>query len=118
MKLGIPLSFFAGVSSGLLGIGGGALMVPILHFVLAFPMHLAVATSVFTMVFTSVSGVATHIYFGNVQFDYATILIIGVIFGAQIGTYVAKRTSSRTLRRIFGLLLIIVSLRMMLKFLS
>jgi hypothetical protein len=118
MKLGIPLSFFAGVSSGLLGIGGGALMVPILHFVLAFPMHLAVATSVFTMVFTSVSGVATHIYFGNVQFDYAIILSIGVIFGAQIGTSVAKRTSSRTLRRIFGLLLIIVSLRMILKFLS
>lgn len=118
MKLGIPLSFFAGVSSGLLGIGGGALMVPILHFALAFPMHLAVATSVFTMIFTSISGVASHIYLGNVQFDYALILSIGVIIGAQIGTNVAKRTSSRTLRRIFGLLLILISLRMILTFLS
>jgi uncharacterized membrane protein YfcA len=118
MKLGIPLSFLAGVSSGLLGIGGGALMVPVLHFVLAFPMHLAVATSVFIMIFTSISGVITHIYLGNVQFDYAMILSLGVVFGAQIGTYVAKRTSSRTLRRIFGLLLVLVSLRMILKFLS
>ncbi len=118
VKLGLLLSFFAGVSSGLLGIGGGALMVPILHFALSFPMHLAVATSVFVMVFTSVSGVATHLYFGNVQFEYALILGVGVIFGAQIGAYISKRISSKNLRRIFGFLLIIVGLRMILKFLG
>jgi len=118
MRLGLPLSFFAGLFSGLLGIGGGALMVPILHFILAFPMHLAVATSVFIMIFTSTSGVATHIYLGNVHFEYALILTIGVIFGAQIGAYVAKHTSSKTLRRIFGVVLVIVSLRMLLKFLG
>ena len=118
MKLGLPLSFLAGVSSGLLGIGGGALMVPILHFALSFPMHLAVATSVFIMVFTSIAGVATHIYLGNVQFGFALVLIVGVIFGAQIGAYVSKRVSSRNLRRIFGLVLVLVSLRMILKFLG
>lgn len=93
-------------------------MVPILHLALAFPMHLAVATSVFIMVFTSISGVATHVYLGNVQLDYAFILSVGVIFGAQIGAYVAKRVSSKNLRRTFGLLLVIVSLRMILKFLG
>ena len=118
MRIGLPLSFLAGVSSGLLGIGGGALMVPILHFVLSFPMHLAVATSVFIMVFTSISGVTTHTYFGNVQFQYALLLGVGVIFGAQIGAYVSKRVSSKNLRRIFGLLLVFVSIRMILKFLG
>jgi len=118
MTIGLPLSFLAGVSSGLLGIGGGALMVPILHFALCFPMHLAIATSVFTMVFTSISGVATHIYLGNVQFEYALILIVGVIFGAQIGAYISKRVSSKNLRRIFGIILVVVSFRMILKFLG
>ncbi len=118
IKIGLPLGFLAGISSGLLGIGGGSLMVPILHFVLSFPMHLAVATSVFTMIFTSISGVATHIYLGNVAYTYALLLGIGVIFGAQIGAHVAKQISGKTLRRFFGIVLVIISLRMILKFLG
>jgi uncharacterized membrane protein YfcA len=118
LKRGVPLGFFAGFFSGLLGIGGGALMVPILHLVLCFPMHLAVATSAFIMIFTSISGVATHIHLGNVQFDYSLLLSVGVILGAQIGAYAAKRTSSRNLRRIFGFVLVVISLRMILRFLG
>jgi uncharacterized membrane protein YfcA len=118
IKFGLPLGFFAGFFSGLLGVGGGALMVPILHFVLCFPIHLAVATSAFIMIFTSTSGVATHLSLGNVRFDYAFILGIGVIFGAQIGAYIAKRTSSKNLRRIFGVVLVLISIRMILEFLG
>jgi len=118
MKFGLPLSFFAGVSSGLLGIGGGALMVPILYFALSFPMHLAVATSVFIMVFTSISGVTTHVYLGNVQWEYSLLLIVGAIFGAQMGAYVSKRVSSKNLRKIFGCVLVFVGLRMILKLLG
>ncbi|MFQ6068359.1 MAG: sulfite exporter TauE/SafE family protein [Candidatus Bathyarchaeia archaeon] len=117
IKLGLPLSFLAGVSSGLLGIGGGALMVPILHFALSFPIHLAVATSVFIMVFTSISGFAVAVYYERVEFSYAFLLIFGVIAGAQIGAYVSKHVSSKNLRRIFGLILVFVSLRMILEFL-
>ncbi len=118
IEIGLPLGFLAGVSSGLLGIGGGALMVPILHFALSFPMHLAVATSVFIMVFTSSSAVISHIYLGNTQFGYVILLSLGVVIGAQIGTKIAKNTSSKSLKRIFGVLLIIVSLNMFLKLLS
>ncbi len=118
LRLGLPLSFLSGISSGLLGIGGGALMVPVLHFVLSFPMHLAVATSVFVMIFSSISGVAVAVYYGHVQFDYALLLIAGAIVGAQIGANVAKRVSSKNLRRVFGLVLVLVSVRMILKLLG
>ncbi|MCW3982359.1 MAG: sulfite exporter TauE/SafE family protein [Candidatus Bathyarchaeota archaeon] len=118
LTLGLPLSFFAGVASGLFGIGGGSLIVPILHFVLCFPMHVAVATSVFIMIFTSISGVVTHVSIGNVQFDYALILSIGVIVGAQIGARISGRISGRNLRTIFGFVLVLVSFRMILKLLS
>ncbi|MDH5267209.1 MAG: sulfite exporter TauE/SafE family protein [Candidatus Bathyarchaeota archaeon] len=114
--LGLALSFFGGLSSGLLGIGGGSVMVPIMCLVMNMPMHVAVATSMFIMIFTSISGVVTHISFGNVLFEYVVLLSIGVIFGAQLGAYYSKRISAKNLRRIFGVVLLLVSVRMILKY--
>ena len=116
VNLGLVLSFFGGLSSGLLGIGGGALMVPILHLTMNFPMHVTVATSMFIMVFTSISGAATHFSLGNVQIYHAVFLCIGVIFGAQIGAYFSRNISGKGLRRMFGVVLFLISLRMILKY--
>jgi uncharacterized membrane protein YfcA len=121
LGVGVVLSFFAGLAAGLLGIGGGALMVPILHFGLSLPMHLAIATSVFIMVFTSISGVASRVYFesvGTVQhinWTYSLLLSIGVIVGAQIGAHASKRVSALNLRRIFGFVLMVIGLSMVAK---
>ncbi len=114
--LGLALSFFGGLSSGLLGIGGGSVIVPILYFTMGVPMHVTVATSMFIMIFTSISGVVTHISLGNVRFNYAIYLCIGVIFGAQLGVHIAKRISGKNLRRIFGLVLFLISINMILKY--
>jgi len=110
--LGLLLSFFGGLSSGLLGIGGGVLIVPILHLIMNFPMHVTVATSMFIMIFTSISGVATHFSLGNVRVEHAILLSAGIIFGAQLGAHLSKRISGRNLRRIFGVVLFLVSVRM------
>jgi hypothetical protein len=114
--LGIVLGFFGGFSSGLLGIGGGSLMVPIMTLALDIPIHITVATSMFTMIFTSASGVMQHFSLGNIRLEHALLLVIGTIFGAQLGAYTSKRISSRNLRRIFGMALILISLRMILKY--
>ncbi len=116
VSLGLLLSFFGGLSSGFLGLGGGALMVPILHLTLNFPMHVTVATSMFIMVFTSMSGAATHFSLGNVRSSHAIFLCIGAILGAQLGAYLSNRISGNSLRRIFGVVLFLVSIRMILKF--
>jgi len=116
VNLGLVLSFFGGLSSGLLGIGGGALMVPILHLTMGFPMHVTVATSMFIMVFTSISGAATHFSLGNVQIYHTVFLCIGVIFGAQFGTYLSKKISGKNLRKIFGVVLLLISIRMILRY--
>jgi len=116
VNLGLVLSFFGGLSSGLLGIGGGALLVPILHLAMGFPMHLTVATSMFIMIFTSISGTATHFSLGNIKIYHAIFLCIGVIFGAQFGAYFSKKISGKGLRRMFGLVLFLVSIRMILNF--
>jgi len=118
IALGFALSFLGGLSSGFLGIGGGAVLVPIMHYLVNMPMHVCVATSMFIMIFTSVSGVATHLSLGNVNLDYAFPLILGVVFGAQLGAYLARRTSGENLKKIFGTVLLLVGIRMILKFLN
>ncbi len=112
----LTFSFFAGLSSGLLGIGGGALMVPILLYAGNMPIHVAVATSLFIMVFTSTSGAATHISLGNVSFEPALYLIIGAVLGAQVGARFAKKTSGKNLKRVFGIILFLISISMILKY--
>ncbi len=108
--------FSAGFFSGLLGIGGGSLLVPAMHLGMGVPMHITVATSMFIMIFTSISGSITHFYLGNVSFEHALLLALGVIFGARIGAKTAKKVSARGLRKTFGIILILISLRMFLKF--
>jgi uncharacterized membrane protein YfcA len=116
VSLGLLLSFFGGLSSGLLGVGGGSLMVPMLHLTMNFPMHVTVATSMFIMVFTSMSGAATHFSLGNVRSSHAVFLCIGAILGAQLGAYFSNRISGKSLRRMFGVVLFLVGVRMILKF--
>jgi uncharacterized membrane protein YfcA len=113
--LGIIFSIFAGISSGMFGIGGGALAVPIMHIIVGMPMHIAIATSMFTMIFTSISGVIGHILLGNVLIELAIPLCIGIIFGTQIGALIARKLKARILEIIFGLILIIISLNLILK---
>ena len=114
--IGVGLSFFGGLASGLLGIGGGVLVVPIMVFALKMPIHNATATSMFTMIITSISGVTEHYMANHINFEYALLLALGTIFGAQVGAYTSKKISGKSLRRIFGIVLIIVSIQMILKY--
>ncbi len=113
---GVALSFFGGLASGLLGIGGGALLVPIMTFAMSMSIHVAVATSMLTMIITSMSGVLQHYALGNIRFEYALPIALGTVLGAQLGAYASKRLSSKNLRRVFGLMLIIVSIQMIIKY--
>lgn len=113
---GFGLSFFGGLASGLLGIGGGALLVPIMAMVMLIPIHVVVATSMFTMIWTSISGVAQHYTLGNVDFTFALLLAAGAVVGGQVGALLCKRVSGENLRRIFAVVLIVVSVQMIVKF--
>jgi uncharacterized protein len=113
---GVALGFFGGVASGLLGVGGGVVLVPILCLVLELDIHVAVATSMFTMIATSISGAVQHYSLGNINFEYALLLGFGAVVGAQLGAFASKRISGRNLQLIFALLLLAVSIQMIIKF--
>lgn len=116
MFLGGLLNFVGGTLSGLLGIGGGVLIVPTMTLVMGMSIHFATATSMFIIIFTSISGGTTHYFAGQINFEFALLLASGSIFGAQVGAHVSKRVSNVNLRRIFGLLLVIIGIQMILTY--
>jgi len=114
---GLGLGFLGGLVSGLFGVGGGVVMVPAMRLILGVPMHLAVATSMFIMIFTSLSGVLTHLTLGNVLPEYVLYLALGVIIGTQIGAFMAWKTRERRLQMVFGSFMLLIGVRMLLEYL-
>jgi hypothetical protein len=114
-RLAISLfgGFIGGVSAGLLGIGGGAVIVPVLSILMGLPMHAAVATSMFTMMVTASAGTAMNYLNGFINPYYAISLGIGMVIGGQIGSRLAPRVNSVQLKRVFGLILVFPLVKMM-----
>ncbi|MCJ7423204.1 sulfite exporter TauE/SafE family protein [Candidatus Bathyarchaeota archaeon] len=115
LLLGLALGFFGGVASGLLGVGGGTILVPIMCYALDFPIHFSIPTSMFIMIFTSITGVTGHLQQGNVNPQFALYLGLGSVLGAQVGAYASKKLSGRNLHLVFAAMLIVASINMMLK---
>jgi uncharacterized membrane protein YfcA len=112
---GLGTSFFAGVLSSLLGVGGGIINVPVMHLVMGVPMKAAIATSTFMIALTAATGAFIYQYYGNIYPFIIAPLIIGIVAGARIGVELAQRTEGVWLRRIFGIFLFLVAILMFLK---
>lgn len=112
LYLGVLVSFIAGFFSGLLGIGGGILKMPILVLLLSLPTRVAIGTSMFMISITSATG--TFIYFVNgiINFIYAPYAVLGASLGAQLGSRLGFKIEAKRLRLLFSLVLIVFSLMM------
>jgi uncharacterized protein len=105
----LALGAVAGVMAGLLGVGGGLLIVPVLVWLFirqgvepAVITHLAIGTSLATIVPTAISSARTHHLHGAVRWDLVTRIAPGVMVGALAGATLAEFLSSDALRRVFG----------------
>jgi uncharacterized membrane protein YfcA len=92
----------AGVVSGLLGIGGGLVMVPLLSGWCRMPLKRALGTSLLTIPALVIPGTIVHASLGNIDWGLALFLTIGAVPGARIGATIALGTGERALRRIVG----------------
>lgn len=110
--LALTIAFIVGMFSGLFGIGGGSLMVPAMILMFGFPAHIAVATSMFMIFFSSTVSSISHIMLGNVNWLYALALVPGAWFGGIIGATINQRLKSETLVTILRIFLIIIGLRL------
>jgi uncharacterized membrane protein YfcA len=106
-----------GLFSGLLGIGGGILMVPALVYIwrdAIQDMQMAVATSLAVMIPSTIAGtIRNHFTYGNVEWHLAVLLAVGAVAGTYfLGVPLAQIIPSETLKRIFGVVMVIFGLQM------
>ncbi len=108
----LAIGFGIGILSGLLGVGGGIFLVPIMVGYLALPQHSAHATSLLVVFPTAIAG--SFVYSQHQQLDYvmAFSLAIGAMAGAAVGAHFLKRIPAHQLKRYFGVMLLLVGLRM------
>ena len=111
----------AGLLAGLLGVGGGIVIVPVLYHVFTLlgidetlKMHIAVGTSLATIVPTSIASSIAHYKKGNIDKNLVSQLIPGVLIGVIVGTYSSGLISSGALTIIFAVIALMVSGNMIL----
>lgn len=112
--LGIVFSFLVGFISSVMGIGGGIIHVPLLVMAMKFPPHIAAATSLFILAWSSLVGAATHFYLGHIYLPYAAALALGGLLGAQLGVRIASRLQGGEMVKIFSVVMAVVGIRLIL----
>jgi uncharacterized membrane protein YfcA len=103
------MGLVAGFFSGLLGIGGGVIMVPIMAGMLKMPLKRALGTSLVVIAFMVIPGTVVHALLRHIDWPIFLWLTLGVIPGAGVGSRWTIRTQERTLRTVVGTFLLLVS---------
>ncbi len=113
----IVCGIFSGFIAGLLGVGGGIVIVPALYFILSalgvgedLRMHIAVGTSLATIVFTSLISARSHNRRGTVDFPLIRRWAPGIVIGVLAGSALAVFIDGRTLTAIFAVIALVMSL--------
>lgn len=108
----ISIGFLIGILSGLLGVGGGIFLVPIMVGFLGYEQHRAQATSLAMIIPTAICGSFVYNLHGNTDFKIALIMACGSIIGAYFGARLMTKLPAPQLKALFALLLIFVGIRM------
>lgn len=111
---------FAGFLAGYLGIGGGLVLVPVLSWIFSrdpatadIAVQMAVATSLATMLFTSMSSLLAHHRRGAILWTLVRQMLPGLILGALLGSLIADRIGDFALGQVFGAFALIVAVQML-----
>ncbi len=109
---GLGLMSLAGVISGLLGVGSGTLKVPAMDLAMGLPMKVSTATSNFMIGVTAAAGAAVHFARGDILPLAAAPVALGVLLGATGGARLLGRIQSHSVRLLFVLVLVVISVQM------
>ncbi|ATF09669.1 sulfite exporter TauE/SafE family protein [Candidatus Enterovibrio altilux] len=110
-----------GLLAGLLGIGGGLLIVPVLYMLLpgvglspSLTMPMAIGTSLASIIVTSSSSAFLHYQLGNIQLSAIKTLLPGILVGGFMGSCIADQFLAEYLPRVFGVIVLLLALQMIL----
>lgn len=118
----VATGVFAGILAGLLGVGGGIVIVPVLFFLFQSfgvspesAMLVATATSLATIVPTSISSIRSHHHKGNVDFELLTRWALFIFIGVLAGSWLVTRVEGTLLTLLFGIIATLSALNMLLR---
>jgi len=111
----LAIGVMTGVMAGMLGIGGAVVMVPALVFIMGFSQQMAQGTSLAVML-PPIGIIAAYNYWkaGQVNLKFALILAVAFLIGSYFGSKLALSLPQPVLKKIFGILLLLVAARMLL----
>jgi uncharacterized membrane protein YfcA len=120
MLVYLGLGAVAGILAGLLGVGGGLIIVPMVVFTLTWQgapslhlMHLALGTSLASIIFTSLSSAWAHHQRGAVHWDVVRRIVLGILMGTFLGSCLASRLSTDLLKGVFVVFLFYMGFQML-----
>ncbi len=115
IALGYLSCFFVGTMSGMLGVGGGILKVPILVLIMNIEPHIAVGTSAFMVGVTAFMGSIAYWRSGILNPIKVAAIVPGVLVGAMIGPRISTRLKGSMLRKIFSIVMIVFAILMIIE---
>jgi uncharacterized protein len=107
----IAIGAVTGLTSGLFGVGGGIILVPILVILFKVNQHKAQATSLVVVALAAVTGAVTYSLADSVSWIAVPFLIAGGLLGTLLGTIAVKKVKDRILKLVFGVFLVFVAIR-------
>lgn len=104
----IIIGLLAGILSGLVGVGGGIIMIPLLIILLGLTQHQAQGTALFAML-PPIGILAAMNYFkqGFVKWEYAVVIALTFVIGGYFGSKLSLSLPPQTVRRVFGVVMLI-----------
>lgn len=114
-RLGVFLMYIAGIVSGLLGIGSGALKVPAMDLAMRLPIKVSTATSNFMMGVTAAASAGVYFARGDIDPFIAGPVAAGVMIGATVGSRVLGKIKNEHIRQAFVIIMLIISVQMLIK---
>jgi uncharacterized membrane protein YfcA len=100
------LGLVVGLLTGMLGVGGGVILIPLLIYGLDVPTAIAIGTSLVLILFSAVAGTLAHALHGTVNLPISLAMLIGSTCGAQLGALTAPRIHGERLRRWFAVIVL------------
>jgi len=113
--IALPAMLIVGALSGILGLGGGVFIVPILTEIMHLPIRRAVGTSVFMVGMNAAAAGVVYYLHGDVPAEPASLLAGGVFLGALIGSAVQQKLPALWLRRAFAIIMGVLSVRLLIR---
>ncbi|OQY19206.1 MAG: hypothetical protein B6I36_04755 [Desulfobacteraceae bacterium 4572_35.1] len=118
LPLVLTVSGSIGLLSGMLGVTGGLIKLPIMVLLCGVPMDIAVATSTVMITLTALSGLSGHVINGQVDWHTGLTLAIAAVVGGLVGGHISVGIDKMRLKKWFGIVMWLVALRIMFQLLS